>query len=135
MITLKISFKFHMEYSCYKFCEWFMKTKTEIWQCWATEENFHFRDFASSAISSYDLNELGEKLNENYWKFYNEGHNIWEKREIPSKPQTIWNCSKLGWKGRFLTLSFKLDLRLRRRTLGSEDPKVPKWSNKAQNIA
>ena len=46
-----------------------------------------------------------------------------------SKPQTIWNCYNLGWNCRVLTL----DLRLR--TLGSEDPKVPKWSSKAQNIA
>ena len=42
----------------------------------------------------------------------------------------ICECSKkLGLNGRVLTL----DLRLQ--TLGSEDPKVPKWSNKAQDIA
>ena len=42
-----------------------------------------------------------------------------------------WNCPNLAWKGRVLTLSFNARLR----TLGSEDPKVQKWSDKAQNMA
>ena len=40
-----------------------------------------------------------------------------------------WNCPNLAWKSRVLTLDLKL------RTLGSEDPKVQKWSDKAQNMA
>ena len=43
-----------------------------------------------------------------------------------------WNCPNLAWKGRVLTLSFNARLK---RTLGSEDPKVQKWSDKAQNMA
>ena len=47
----------------------------------------------------------------------------------------LYNQSpKVGWKGRVSTLNF--NARLKIRTLGSEDPKVQKWSNnKAQNIA
>ena len=43
------------------------------------------------------------------------------------------NCPKLAWKGRVLTLSFNARLKLW--SLGSEDPKVQKWSDKAQNMA
>ena len=48
---------------------------------------------------------------------YNHGKNIWDKREIPHKflkPQVIKKC-------------YILDLRLR--SLGSQDPKVLKFSN------
>ena len=58
--------------------------------------------------------------------------NTWHKRKIPqeiSQPQINCKCFKLDWNGGDLTL----DLRLT--NLKSEDPKVQKWSNKAQNIA
>ena len=49
-----------------------------------------------------------------------------------SKPQTIWKCSKLGLKGRVLTLSFNTRLKT---LVGCEDSKVQNWSNKAPNVA
>ena len=70
------------------------------------------------------------------WLSYNHFHNTWHKREIPqeiSQPQTICKCSKLGWKGRVLTLSF--NARLKTYDLRIWGYKRPKWSNKAQNIA